>query len=96
MTKVEQSEPGVLTLQGDLLFSTVAPLRSRIEALLEQQVERCTLDFSAVARVDSSALSLWLACRRFAAPRNLTLQARGIPAEMQSIAHLVGLDQVLA
>lgn len=95
MAKVEQSATGVIALSGELLFSTIMAVRAELETLLQQQGDRCVIDFSAVTRVDSSALALWLSCCRLAARKGMSLSASGIPADMGSIADLVGLDGVL-
>lgn len=95
MTKAEQLEPGVITLSGDLLFKTVNGVRAQVRALLRQQQGACVLDFTAAGRVDSSALALWLACWREARRLGIELSVRGLPADMISIADLVGLDEAL-
>jgi anti-anti-sigma factor len=95
VTKAEQTEPGVIVLSGDLLFSTVTRLRHQLETLLRQQQGRCVLDFSGAGRVDSSALALWLACWREARRLGIELSVRELPADLKSIADLVGLDEAL-
>lgn len=93
-SRAEQIEPGVIALKGDLSFSTASTLHEEVRALLERQPGRCVLDFSGAGRVDSSALALWLACWRDARRVGVKLETRGWPADLQSIAHLVGLDEV--
>ncbi len=95
VTTVEQAQNGVLKLKGDLLFSTVVPLRKEILAWLERQSSRCVLDFTDTGRVDSSALALYLVCERAARRQGLDLCVKNLPADMASIAGLVGLDEVL-
>jgi len=95
VTKVEQPAAGVIALSGELLFGTVMAVRAEVEALLAKQTGACQLDFGEVSRVDSSALALWLSCRRLAAHTGLELTARNLPADMVSIADLVGLDGAL-
>lgn len=95
MTKVEQSATGVIALNGELLFGTIMTVKAEVESLLQQQNGDCTLDFSGVTRVDSSALALWLSCSRLAVRKGITLRASGIPHDMESIADLVGLDGAL-
>lgn len=95
MTKVEQSAAGVIALSGELLFGTIMAVRAEVEVLLSKQTGSCQLDFSAVTRVDSSSLALWLACCRLAARSNLELTAINIPSDMAAIADLVGVDGAL-
>lgn len=94
-SRAEQIEPGVIALKGDLCFATASALHEAVRALLERQPSHCVLDFSGVGRVDSSALALWLASWRDARRIGVELEARGWPADLQSIAHLVGLEEAL-
>lgn len=81
-----------IPVEGDLLFSTVVSKRDSLLARLKNQTGTCQVDLSAVGRVDSSALSLWLCCQRFAKSRDLTLDLVNVPDDLRSIAQLVGLD----
>ena len=94
--KVELSGADTLCLSGDLLFSTVMPVQAKVHKQLRDASGSWTIDFSAVGRVDSSALSLWLSCLRLAATQGVELKAQQVPEELKSIAELVGLEQLLA
>ena len=84
-----------LTVDGDLLFSTVVSKRDTLLNELNGLSGHCRIDFSAVGRVDSSALSLWLCCQRYAQVKSLSLEVVNLPADMLSIAKLVGIDDQL-
>lgn len=85
-----------LCVSGELKFPMITALREETEALLGQMQDSAVLDFSAVAAVDSSALSFWMCCQRFAAKRSLKLQAQDVPEEMLQFATLVGLEQAFS
>lgn len=85
----------VISVEGDLLFSTVVAKRTALLSQLQKAQGPCQLDFSAVGRVDSSALSLWFCCERFAVDRGIELTAINIPEDLLSIARLVGVEDNL-
>ncbi|MFC6669481.1 STAS domain-containing protein [Marinobacterium aestuariivivens] len=91
---VEVREPDQLRLSGDLRFATVVAIRERLEQLIATGSPTCVVDFSAVKSADSSALSLWLCCRREAQRQGVVLEAREVPAELMSVARLVGLEHI--
>jgi len=91
---VDVHEPDGLALKGDLRFATVMSVREPLEQLIATGNDRCVVDFSGVSSVDSAALSLWLCCQREAQRNGVTLEARGVPKELMSIARLVGLDSL--
>lgn len=92
MSKVELMAAGQIRVEGDLLFSTVVPIREQLVRLLRDQAGEVKVDFSAVGRVDSSALSLWLCCERQAKQQGLKLDAQAVPEDLMSIARLVGFE----
>ncbi|TCK07317.1 STAS domain-containing protein [Marinobacterium mangrovicola] len=96
MTKVEQKEEGVIAITGDLLFSSIMAVRKELESRLKNVSGQVVLDLAGVARADSSALALWLNCRRLGERQGFELSLRNIPEGMESIADLVGLDHGLA
>lgn len=94
--KVESPEPGRVTISGDLTFATVLQVRKPLLEQLKICGDHCTLDMSAVDRVDSSALSLWLVCQRQAARLQQQLDLGSVPADFRAIAGLVGLGEGLS
>lgn len=94
--KVEQTAPDCIALSGNLVFATALAARRELFRQLEQCDAQCRVDWSGVQRVDSSALSLWLSCLRFAAGRKQTLTLVSPPEGVVSIAGLVGLSEVFA
>ena len=82
----------VLTLSGDLIFATAEKARQNIESLLTGLQGSVILDLSAISRVDSSALALWLNSLRYARQADIQLSLTNCPAELQQMADLVGLS----
>ncbi len=81
-----------IAIEGELKFSGIARLRKQVETKLSGLQGEVVIDFAAVTAVDSSALSFWLCCQRFAGPRAIKLVAINAPEELLGIAELVGLD----
>lgn len=94
MSKAEAASQ-VIKVEGDLLFSTVVAKRTALLDQLKQVQGPCQLDFSAVGRVDSSALSLWFCCERLALAKGFELTAVNTPEDLLSIARLVGVEENL-
>jgi len=92
--KLDSSGEGVVKVSGDLTFQTVPALREPLLQALFAEAGARVLDLGDVGRVDSSALSLWLVCRREAARRDVSLTLTNPPEDLCSIAELVGLEGV--
>ncbi|HKA39315.1 MAG TPA: STAS domain-containing protein [Burkholderiales bacterium] len=85
---------GHCTVQGPVTVDNVV-------SLLEQGREQLasastTIDLSGVTEVDSSALSLLLEWRRDAARNGRALRFARLPANLQSLAQLYGVTELLA
>jgi len=94
MAKATLNADQVIELIGELKFPVITPLRKQVEKLLAGLEGEVKIDFAGVTGVDSSALSFWLCCQRFAQGKNMQLSTLNVPAEMQGIAQLVGLDNL--
>lgn len=92
MTSQVEVSGDVILLKGDLLFSTIMSVRDALAKVVAENSQGCVIDFAGVARVDSSAVSLWLCLERKARARQLSLKAINIPEELSSIVSLVGLE----
>jgi phospholipid transport system transporter-binding protein len=84
---------GRCTVQGPVTMANV-------ESLLQQGREQlasasATIDLSGVTEVDSSALSLLLEWRRDAARNGRTVRFARLPANLQSLAQLYGVTELL-
>jgi len=67
-------------------------LAAGLQAIAAGQV---SIDLSAVATVDSSAVATLLAWQRAAKSRGVTLQLGTLPANLQSLADLYGASALL-
>lgn len=94
--KVEQISAEEIRLSGDMIFATVLSARKSLLSLLSSASGTCRVDWSGIDRVDSSALSMWLVCQRYAQSRDLKLVLENPPSGFSSIAGLVGLADRLS
>jgi phospholipid transport system transporter-binding protein len=88
-----QRDGEVLRLQGALTMATVGPLL--VEGRRAVSAADCVVDLSAVSSADSAALALLFDWLRSARAAGRTLSVRGLPAGMQSLAALYGVDALL-
>jgi len=86
---------GVIQLSGELKFPVIVQLRSQLEYILRSASGVVQIDFSAVSDSDSSAVSLWLCCLRYAKSVGVEIEPINIPEDMMAFARLVGLDKHL-
>ena len=93
---VERVGENEVHLTGELRFADIMAIRKTLDQLLGEMKGDVVVDFSGVTRVDSSALSLWMCGLRRAETLSLNLKAINVPAEMYSIAGLVGLNHCLS
>ena len=85
---------GRCTVQGPITLESVVLLLAQGNGLFaEPQV---TVDLAAVTEVDSSALSLLLEWRRDAARSGRAVRFDRLPANLQSLAQLYGVTELLA
>lgn len=95
MASAEKLSASQINIQGHLQFSVILTLRKQVEQLLNACSGDVEIDFSGVLSADSSALSFWLCCQRYAEQKGLSLTAANVPVQMQSFAGLVGLNNQL-
>jgi phospholipid transport system transporter-binding protein len=80
-------------LQGPITVDNVVSLLG--EGREQFTASPLTVDLSAVTDVDSSALSLLLEWRRDAARAGRSLRYTGLPGNLQSLAKLYGVTELL-
>jgi ABC-type transporter Mla MlaB component len=76
----------VFKIQGELTRNTYNQVVEQIYSAIATGVD--TVDLSAVTRVDSCAVALWVEFTR----ANVDFEWVNLPAQMQTIANLVGVD----
>ena len=85
----------MLVLPAELTHDQAsASLRMLLQGLASQQ-GAVLVDASALARFDSSALSVLLQCRREALGRGRGFSVRGLPMRLRALAVLYGVAQLL-
>lgn len=80
-------------LDGDVTLDTVPGLIEQVRPLIRSGID--TIDSSGVKSVDSSALGLFLACKREARNCNKSLNLTGLPPSLLSLASLYGVSDQL-
>ncbi len=92
-----EATPGQLLLSGVLDYSSGPQLREAGRKLVQaSQAADLTLDCSAVVKSSSVGLSLLLALMRDAGRVGKTLKVSGLPEDMQQIAQVSGLTELLS
>lgn len=92
---VQEDDAGVLRLSGELDFNSVVPLHEQLVQRIASGRGAIMLDLSGLQRVNSVGLSLLLRVAEQAAEADRPLQVSGVPAGLQSIAEVCGLDDWL-
>ena len=87
----------VLALTGELSFDTIPQVleESALYVARADLPDRLTIDFAAIAGVDSSAVALLLDWRRMAAQRGKTLVFVNLPANLLALAELYGVAELI-
>lgn len=94
---IRQVEPGAFALSGVLDYQSGPAVRAAGAKLIRAaHGDNICLDCSGVVRSSSVGLSLLLCFIRDAHACGKRLQIAGMPAEMQQIAGVSGVDKLLA
>lgn len=94
-TRLEPAAAGCFRLAGELSFETVPALVRHGHELFAQDGDVC-LDLAQVTRADSAGVALLIEWRREAQQQNRRIAFENIPAQMQAIARLCAVDELLA
>lgn len=80
-------------LSGDLVFANISAVLDETKALeMPAQLE---LDFTKVAEVDTSAISLVLELQRRAIAQSAIVNVAGVSANLTSLMQLYGVDEII-
>jgi phospholipid transport system transporter-binding protein len=82
-----------LIVDGAVTVDTVPAMVDEAEPHLGEGVR--TIDFAGVTQADSSAVALVLEWLRRAQQRNVAVRLANLPAAMQNLAKLYGVDELL-
>ncbi len=91
MSALMQYQDQLLTLNGDLTSATVQQFYDEFSLLQAAIKDDFCVDFSAVERVDTSALALCFSLERMMA-NQVQVSYKNIPSELQAIAESVGVE----
>jgi len=80
-------------LSGDIVFANISSVLA--ETRSHEMPMQFQLDFSKVAEVDTSAISLVLELQRRAIAQKATLNVVGVPANLTSLMQLYGVDEFI-
>jgi phospholipid transport system transporter-binding protein len=80
-------------LSGDLVFANISAVLDETKAL--EMPAQLQLDFTKVAEVDTSAISLVLELQRRAIAQSATVNVAGVSANLTSLMQLYGVDEII-
>jgi phospholipid transport system transporter-binding protein len=92
--QLQKVEEGRLSLSGELSMDTVPALLAQ-NNLRDTQGE-ISVDLQNVERADSAGVALLIEWQRSARQQQKTIHFQNIPPQMLAIAHLSGVDELLA
>ncbi len=92
--RIEETGHGSWMLVGDLSFTTVPALRGGLDIKSADRT-RISIDLAGVTRSDSAGLALLIEWLRESERLGKTITFLNMPAQMQSIARVCGLDGIL-
>ena len=92
VANVVLGEDGVLLLSGVLHFDSLIGLNEQLREPIASTGGDIILDLSGLERVNSVGLSLLLRVAEQAEQSERRLRLRGVPAGLQSMAEVCGLD----
>ncbi|MFI2783348.1 STAS domain-containing protein [Streptomyces sp. ALB3] len=96
-TIVRVTETGpVLHIAGELDYSTAAELRQVVTGLALAPGQRLVLDLAHLAFCDSSGITAFIVARNHATAAQADIALAAVPAAVQRILRVTGLDQVFA
>jgi phospholipid transport system transporter-binding protein len=93
--RIEETGHGSWLLVGDLSFTTVPALRGELD-IMSADRSRLSIDLAGVTRSDSAGLALLIEWLRESERLGKTITFMNMPAQMQSIARVCGLNGILA
>lgn len=94
-------EGAILRLGGAVNSGTAADLYRKLETAFREMAHSAdkgqpvTLDCNGIESCDSTAVALLLAAHRMATAKGQPLTVAGLAAQVSSLAHLYGVDELL-
>jgi len=94
--KVADNAQGTYLLSGDLVYSTVPDFVKVGESLINHSGSQITVDCSAVKRLDSAGLSLFLEWKRQCQAGNKQVSFSALPDQASSLLKTFKLKDLLS
>ena len=91
---INKQEQGIYVVEGELNMQSVPVISKKMFELMREKQD-FTLDLSAISRSDSAGVALLVEAMRFAKTNNLALSLLNLPQQMQDIAGISGLLDIL-
>lgn len=93
--RFENDNDNVYRIIGELNMSSVPQLLKDMSVLFTGNHETRTIDLTGVSRSDSAGLALLLEWLRMAEQQHIQLNFRNLPAQMQAIIQVSGLENLI-
>ncbi|MEV4482922.1 STAS domain-containing protein [Micromonospora coxensis] len=95
---VDRSDPDapVISVGGDLAFTTAAPLRAEVDQALAQRPPVLVLDFAGLLFIDSTGLSVIVHAWREGQHNGTLIRLRSTPRFLDTILDMTGVTGLLA
>ena len=92
---INKQEQGIYAVEGELNMQSVPVISKKMFELMRAEKENFTLDLSSVSRSDSAGVALLVEAMQLAKTNNLILSLSNLPQQMQDIAGVSGLLDIL-
>ena len=93
---IKHHKQGIYTIEGELNMQTVPAISAKLSALILAVNEKTvTFDLSSVSRSDSAGVALLVEIMQLAKLAGLSLSFSHLPQQMQDIAGVSGLLDIL-
>lgn len=93
--KINKQEQGIYAVEGELNMQSVPVISKKMFELIRLEKQNFTLDLSSVSRSDSAGVALLVEAMQLAKTNNLELSLSNLPQQMQDIAGISGLLDIL-
>jgi phospholipid transport system transporter-binding protein len=95
--KIIKKQQAVYAIEGELNMQTVPEVSKQLAKLIKEQTatENLTLDLASISRSDSAGVALLVDVMQHAKTSKITLLFSNLPQQMQDIAGISGLLDIL-
>ena len=96
--KIIKKQQAVYAIEGELNMQTVPEVSKQLAKLIKEQTlatENLTLDLTSISRSDSAGVALLIDVMQHAKTSKITLLFSNLPQQMQDIAGISGLLDIL-